>query len=303
MVGEEDSAPVTRSGNVRRTSGGLVNQHRPTRFKQQAAAAAAARNGEAVQDAAEGQPSQMSQDSQGSDGGRLAAAGTAGAGPSSGPPAQEQQQWRRQQQQLLSGSAGPASGGSGSLSDAMRRRRASLEPSSCCAALYYVRGHTCTVLDGCLRDDPSQCISLCVRSFTGIEVGGAAELQAARVTARSAGCCLVWGLCLSQRGLACVQQAQEGWAPAPLHLDCKPDNVATCLVSFTNLKGSTSHSSRELLVPLQRWFYLNRALACGCVFETYCDRMGISLGSVKFLYKGTRIFGADTPEALQVGRA
>ncbi len=55
------------------------------------------------------------------------------------------------------------------------------------------------------------------------------------------------------------------------------------------------------LSSLQRWFYCNRSLACGRVFETYCDRMGVNLGAVKFLYKGERIFGADTPAALQVG--
>ena len=56
-------------------------------------------------------------------------------------------------------------------------------------------------------------------------------------------------------------------------------------------------------LPLQRWFYLNRSLGCGRVFETYCDRMGIDLGAVKFLHKGNRVFGADTPGALQVGLA
>jgi hypothetical protein len=52
---------------------------------------------------------------------------------------------------------------------------------------------------------------------------------------------------------------------------------------------------------MQRWFYLNRALNCGRVFEAYCDRMGINLGAVKFMYKGQRVFGADTLEKLQVG--
>jgi hypothetical protein len=39
-------------------------------------------------------------------------------------------------------------------------------------ALYHVNGHTCAVMDGCLQDPPAQCIVLCVRSFTGVEVGG-----------------------------------------------------------------------------------------------------------------------------------
>ena len=65
--------------------------------------------------------------------------------------------------------------------------------------------------------------------------------------------------------------------------------------------GSHGGYSCHWLCSLQRWFYCNRSLACGRVFETYCDRMGINLGAVKFLYKGDRIYGADTPAALQVG--
>ena len=38
------------------------------------------------------------------------------------------------------------------------------------------------------------------------------------------------------------------------------------------------------------------------MFEAYCDRMGISLGSVRFLRHGERVFGASSPEALQVWR-
>ncbi len=71
----------------------------------------------------------------------------------------------------------------------------------------------------------------------------------------------------------------------------------------THVRNSHSTACSVCSAGLQRWFYLNRSLSCGHVFETYCDRMGISLGSVKFLHKGTRIFGADTPEALQVGPA
>lgn len=49
------------------------------------------------------------------------------------------------------------------------RRRDSLEPAS--TALYIVRGKRCTVLDGCLQDsDPADCLTICVRSFTGLEV-------------------------------------------------------------------------------------------------------------------------------------
>lgn len=60
--------------------------------------------------------------------------------------------------------AGPSSGG------AARNRRASLEPAGS-APLVVVRGRTCTVVDGCLADDPAECITVCVRSFTGLEVG------------------------------------------------------------------------------------------------------------------------------------
>ena len=64
---------------------------------------------------------------------------------------------------LSLGSAG--SGGSGAS------RRASLGlPAGGGGALYVVRGRTCTVLDGCLEDGPSSCLSICVRSFTGLEV-------------------------------------------------------------------------------------------------------------------------------------
>ena len=34
------------------------------------------------------------------------------------------------------------------------------------------------------------------------------------------------------------------------------------------------------------------------MFESYCDRMGIGLGTVKFLLKGLRVFGSATPEEL-----
>ncbi|GAB4815939.1 hypothetical protein N2152v2_002985 [Parachlorella kessleri] len=208
LFGDEggEADPVTRSGNVHRTSaGGLVNQHRPSRFKQQArSASGAAAAGEAAGGSGAA-PMEGSIGDSGNGNGRPAGGSMDSAGP-------------QQHPQQPSTAGGDAGSGRGSLCDAMGRRQGVHEATGAAKALYYVRGHTCTVMDGCLLDEPASCIALCVRSFTGLE----------------------------------------------------------------------------------RWFYCNRSLACGRVFETYCDRMGVNLGAVKFLYKGERIFGADTPAALQV---
>ena len=155
--------PVTRSGNVRRSAEGLVNQQlqqqRPgNRAKQQQQAsgslvAPAAAAALASVSGGEKENAEMEWEE-----GRRRSAAAAGGGGGS----------RRSSGGAFSlGSAGV--GGSGG-----RRGRASLEPAG--AALCIVRGRTCTVLDGCLQDDPAQCITLCVRSFTGLEVG----------------CCLGW---------------------------------------------------------------------------------------------------------------
>lgn len=62
-----------------------------------------------------------------------------------------------------------------SLGSAGWQARAS--PEAAPAALYVVRGRTCAVVDDCLQDDPARCVALCVRSFTGLEVGGAVCLS------------------------------------------------------------------------------------------------------------------------------
>lgn len=53
-------------------------------------------------------------------------------------------------------------------------------------------------------------------------------------------------------------------------------------------------------MPVQRWFYINTATRCGAIFEVFCARLGISLGAVKFLLRGERVFGASTPQSLTV---
>ncbi len=65
--------------------------------------------------------------------------------------------------------AGPA-GGSGSGGTGRGGRRDSLEPASSAALAVMRGGRTCTVLEGCLADDPEDCLAVCVRSFTGMEV-------------------------------------------------------------------------------------------------------------------------------------
>lgn len=51
---------------------------------------------------------------------------------------------------------------------------------------------------------------------------------------------------------------------------------------------------------MQRWFLVSRRLTYGRLFEAYCDRMGISLGAVKFTRRGKRVFGADKLKGLRV---
>jgi hypothetical protein len=58
-----------------------------------------------------------------------------------------------------------------------------------------------------------------------------------------------------------------------------------------------------LCAPLQRWFYCSSTLRCGAIFEMFCARLGISLGAVKFMLRGERVFGASTPASLKVGGA
>ena len=60
---------------------------------------------------------------------------------------------RQQQGGPVSGGTAGGSGASRSMAETLRRRRASVDPSSgaCRSALYFVRGHTCTVLDDCLQ--------------------------------------------------------------------------------------------------------------------------------------------------------
>lgn len=129
--------PVTRSGAVRRTSGGLVNQHRPTRFKQQAAAGAGPSSQQA-QDQEQGQGLQS-----------MEMSAERGDKRSLGQASEAQQQ----QGGPVSGGTAGGSGASRSMAETLRRRRASVDPSSgaCGSALYFVRGHTCTVLDDCLQ--------------------------------------------------------------------------------------------------------------------------------------------------------
>ena len=74
--------------------------------------------------------------------------------------------------------AGRRDSGGGSLSlgsaGSGASRRASLGlPTGGGGMLYVVRGRTCTVVDGCLEDGPSSCLTICVRSFTGLEVRAA----------------------------------------------------------------------------------------------------------------------------------
>jgi hypothetical protein len=143
--------PVTRSGNVRRSAEGLVNQQQQ---QQQQAAGSLAAPAAAAPPAVAG--SEKENGAMEWEEGRRRSDATAGGGGGGS---------RRSSSGALSlGSAGVGCSGD-------RRGRASLEPAR--AALCIVRGRTCTVLDGCLQDDPAQCITLCVRSFTGLEVGAA----------------------------------------------------------------------------------------------------------------------------------
>lgn len=159
-MGDEDqeNLPVTRSGQVRRGTDGVVTRRASARFAKQAAGAA----------------------------GTTGTAGAAGAALGAG-----NMEWEQQAQaQQAADAAGPSrrrsdcagrrDSGAGSLSlgsagsgASGASRRASLGlPAGGGGSLCVVRGRTCTVLDGCLEDGPSSCLSICVRSFTGLEVRG-----------------------------------------------------------------------------------------------------------------------------------
>lgn len=78
---------------------------------------------------------------------------------------------RRSSGQGRSSSAGGAASSQGMPSTGGQvQRRDSLKGGSGGSALYIVRGRRCTVLDDCLQQDPVDCLSICVRSFTGLEV-------------------------------------------------------------------------------------------------------------------------------------
>ncbi|KAL4419808.1 hypothetical protein ABPG75_006906 [Micractinium tetrahymenae] len=193
--------PVTRSGRVRRSAEGLVIARQQQPGAAPAAAAAAAPSADGQKENAGGQGG-MDWDGGGAAGRRRSGGASLRAGTAAS-----------------SGSAGGGFSLGGSGGGAVSAgRRTSLEPASS-AALVVVRGRTCAVLEGCLADDPAECLTICVRSFTGME----------------------------------------------------------------------------------RWFLCNRAISCGAIFEMYCARQGISLGAVKFLLRGERVFGASTPQELQMG--
>lgn len=236
--------PVTRSGNVRRSAEGMVCQQRPSGRNRLASGAGGASG-------------------QQEDGGEMEwedgpAAGTRRRSSGGGRP----------------GSIGGSGGGPASLGGGGQRRRDSLEPPS--SALYLVRGRTCTVVGSCLQDDPADCLAVCVRSFTGLEVsdvgwGWVYRFLERRGRRHSRG----------QHVLPCAMLTTTNW----LCLLSLP-HPAPCLATFS----------------LQRWFYCNATTRCGAIFEMYCARLGISLGAVKFLLRGERVFGATTPEDLEVGR-
>ena len=137
---------MTRSGAVLRSDGGLVNRRTSSRFAKQQAAGV---------DAMEADLAQQAQQAQQHQGGRRRSTGggSRDSGASSG---------------SASASAPAFSLGSGASSEGGGQAPGHEPPAT---ALYVVRGRTCTVLGGCLRDDPADCLTLCVRSFTGLEVG------------------------------------------------------------------------------------------------------------------------------------
>lgn len=128
-----------------------------------------------------------------------------------------------------------------------------------------------------------------------------------------AGASAVWGsdaaaapplLIFSPASMGQKAPARRSQVPGPL---LRQALLVTCSAVFPR---PASHMP-TLLPPTfsypffsrpQRWFYLNRSSTrCGRLFEAWCDRMGVPLGAVKFLYQGSRVFGADTPADLQVG--
>ncbi|PRW33581.1 hypothetical protein C2E21_7638 [Chlorella sorokiniana] len=154
-LGDEDqeNQPVTRSGQVRRGTDGVVTRRTSARFAKQAAGAAgtagAARAGGDMEWEQQGQQAQQAQQAAEAAGPSRRRSGGAG------------------RRESVAGSLSLGSMGSGA-SGASRRASLGL-PAGGGGRLCVVRGRTCTVLDGCLEDGPSSCISICVRSFTGLE--------------------------------------------------------------------------------------------------------------------------------------
>lgn len=152
--------PLTRSGSARLLSKAAANTRRTSagfsgRQQEQQAPAAAA--GEAQQQQCAGEMEWGDGPSGGIAGGRYrSSAGSRGSF------------------SLASRGTGGSSAGGGDVTG----WRTSLEPAGS-GALYVRGGRTCAVVDGCLRDDPAECLTLCVSSFTGLQVSGEGWLQLA----------------------------------------------------------------------------------------------------------------------------
>lgn len=139
-----DSLPVTRSGRVRRSADGLVNTQQQQQQRGGAAVAAAA------------VPEQQKENAGGQGGMEWEGAGVG--------------QRRKSGASLRAGAAGSSgSGGGGGLGLSSVGRHDSPEPASSATLVVVRGGRTCTVLEGCLADDPAECLTVCVRSFTGLE--------------------------------------------------------------------------------------------------------------------------------------
>ncbi len=150
-------------------------------------------------------------------------------------------EWEQQAQQVQQAAepAGPSrrrsdgtgrrDSGSGSLSlgssgsDGSRRASLGL-PTGGGGMLYVVRGRTCTVLDGCLEDGPSSCLTICVRSFTGLEVSRAWLAVMCRVHAAQLLAGLLWDR------MDCWLQCPAGILCCSTSLAAAPSLTAAALV-------------------------------------------------------------------------
>lgn len=147
-----------------------------------------------------------------------------------------------------SGSGGSGAGFSLGSGGAGRGGRCnSLEPASSGSLVVVRGGHTCTVLEGCLADDPADCLTICVRSFIGMEVRNGHE----------------W-LCAAGTWLQSGQFQRACHAHSPT---TETRCWRTPASRLGRCKAQVCCPACSASPAMQRWFLCNKSIRCGAIFE------------------------------------